>query len=138
MTKYPRTQLRTWTLSSPLSTQTNQSHLIRCCFSSFNKITEINSEAFRYLENTNCARKNSRARIKAFLDTEKAILTLCSFSFKRRPFKCACVNNVFFVFLQNVCFQIVKFAFHTGFFHYTNLRLHYFPNPSLKRKDKTI
>ena len=83
-----------------LSTQTNQSHQITFCFLffSFNEIAEINSEAFRYRENTNYGRTNSRARIRAFLDTEKAILKVCRFSFKRRPFKCTCVNKVFFCF----------------------------------------
>ena len=64
-----------------LSTQSNQSHHIKFCFSCFNKTVEINSEAFRYRKNTSYIRTNSGARIKAFFDTKKAILKVCSFFF---------------------------------------------------------
>ena len=64
-----------------LSTQTNQNHRIKFCFSCFNKTAEINSEAFRYRKNMSYIRTNSGARIEAFFDTEKAILKVCSFFF---------------------------------------------------------
>ena len=76
-----------------LSTQTNRSHQIKFCFSCFNKTVEINIEAFRYRKNTSYIRTNSGVRTKAFFDTKKAILKVCSFFFTFSFIKALTTNS---------------------------------------------